>query len=83
MFRRSNSLGYTASSFCVENELGNFIQLRYDMYYGNTCSLVKPGTTGFANLSTFEADNCETVPCCVKGAADSFSKKYDEIDCGR
>ena len=83
VFRRSNSLGYTASSFCVENELGNFIQLRYDMYYGNTCSLVKPGTTGFANLSTFEADNCETVPCCVKGAADSFSKKYDEIDCGR
>ena len=76
-------MGYTASSFCVENELGNFIQLHYDLFYGTGCSLVKPDTGGFANLSTFEADKCETVPCCVKSLPGDLSKKYDEIDCAR
>lgn len=71
------------SGYCIENSLGNFVQLHYKMYYGSECATEKPGQGAFVGLEQFKADKCELLPCCINGPLGEYSKKYDFIDCGR
>lgn len=82
VFQRSSTRGTPASGFCIEYDLGHFIQLHYKMYYGSSCTSEKPNTGGYAWLDEFKADKCEFVPCCVNGPLGEYSKGYDTIYCG-
>jgi len=66
--------------FCPDRNI-TFYRMHWIEYYGGNCNTPKP-KEGYVNFSDYEATGCISIPCCINGPYDEYSRSYNYFECG-